>query len=210
MEPSPQRARLGFREAALSSFVFLKDMGFRLVECKTTFVRYESSEVFVNIYHGRASFELGVEIGSINEPSEKFTLQDIITWAGAEKAEGFGQHVMFQVSSRNGVNEFVPKLAHLVARYGAAFLKADASAYHSVRESRLRSAAEFEKNINLKNARRRADVAWHAKDYVQVVKLYSSLRQELSKVETKRLAYAERRVLSDEGMSSQPTTRPTD
>jgi hypothetical protein len=71
------------------------------------------------------AFELGVEIGRLKEPNSKLTLYDIVAWAGVEKAEGFGQHVAFQVSSREGVQEFVPKLAHLVQKYGAPFLKSD-------------------------------------------------------------------------------------
>jgi hypothetical protein len=112
--PGPERAKLEFREVVLSSFKFLGEFGFRPAQEKETFVRYESSEAFVNVYHGRVSFELGVEIGRLKEPAEKLTLYDIVAGAGAEKTEGFGQHTMFQVSSREGVQQFVPKLACLV------------------------------------------------------------------------------------------------
>src|SRR2546430_3685910 len=95
-EPSPDRARLRFRDCVLRDFQFLSEFGLRPVEEKTTFVRYESTNVFVNIYHGRASFELGVEVGRLAEPHEKVTLYDIVAWAHAQETEGFGQHVMFQ------------------------------------------------------------------------------------------------------------------
>ena len=201
-EPSPERAKLGFTDSVLSSFKFLGDLGLRLVEEKMTFVRYESSEVFVNVYHGRASFELGVEVGRLAEPDEKVTLYDIVAGAGADKAEGFGQHVMFQVSSREGVQEFVPKLAHLVQKYGTPFLKADASAYRAVHETRSRTAVEYEEQVNLRDVRKKVEAAWHAKDYTQVVELYGPVRKELSEVEAKRLAYAEQQVLSAEGVAS--------
>jgi len=110
-EPSPERAKLGFKDEVLSSFRFLNDARFSPVEQEMTLIRYESPEVFVTVYHGRASFELGVEIGRLKEPNNKLTLYDIIAWAGVEKAERFGQHVAFQVSSREGIQEFVPKLA---------------------------------------------------------------------------------------------------
>lgn len=206
-EPSPERATLGFREAVLSSFKFLNDVGLRPVKEEMTLVRYESSEVFVNVYHGRASFELGVEIGRLQEPAEKLTLYDIIAYAGAEKAEGFGQHVTFQVSSREGVQEFVPKLAHLVQKYGVPFLKADAGAYCAVHEARSRGAGEYEKQVNLRNVRRRAETAWHAKDYTQIVELYGPVREELTEVEAEKLAYAEKQVLSAEGVSSRSSAR---
>jgi hypothetical protein len=59
-----ERAGLGFREAAISAFAFLvEDFAFSCVQQQVTFIRYESNLVFVNVYHGRASFELNVEIG---------------------------------------------------------------------------------------------------------------------------------------------------
>ena len=67
-EPGPERAQFGFKDAVLSSFKFLGDFGLRRVEEKLTLVRYESSEVLLNVYHGRASYELGVEIGRLKEP----------------------------------------------------------------------------------------------------------------------------------------------
>src|SRR5438128_6558460 len=103
MEPGPERAKLGFQEAVLSSFTFLSEFGLRSVEQKVTFLRYESRHVFVNVYHGRASYELGVEVGRLKEPERKLHIFTIVHWAGAAKAEGFGQHVMFQVGTREGV-----------------------------------------------------------------------------------------------------------
>jgi cytosine/adenosine deaminase-related metal-dependent hydrolase len=163
--------------------------------------------VFVNVYHGRASFELGVEIGRLQEPTEKLTLYNIVAWSGAEKAEGFGQHVLFQVSSREGVQEFVPKLAHLIQKYGTPFLNADANAYCEVHEAKSRAAVEYAKQVNLRNVRKRAEVAWHAKDYTQIVDLYGPVREDLTEVETQKLAYAEKQILSAEGVSSTSPAR---
>jgi hypothetical protein len=207
-EPSPQRAKLGFKDAVLSSFTFLTELGLHPVDEKMTFVRYESSEVFVNVYHGRASFELGVEIGRLSEPDEeKLTIYDIVAWAGAERTEGFGQHVMFQVSSPEGVREFVPKLAHLVQEYATPFIKGDVTAYREALEARSRAAAEYVKQVNVKQARSKAEAAWQEKDYAQVVELYSRTRSDLSEVESKRLSYAEQQVLTAEGVGSRSSSR---
>ena len=206
-EPSPDRARLGFKEAALSSFKFLNDFSFHLAQEKTTLLRYESPKVFVNVYHGRASFELGIEVGRLIEPNEKVTLYDMVAWAGAEKTEGFGQHVMFQVSTPEGVKEFVPKLAHLLQKYGAPFLEAKDNAYHSIRELRSRAAIDYEKQVNLSNLRGKAEAAWRGKDYAQIVELYSSVREELTEVEAKKLTYAEQQVLATEGVASRLDSR---
>lgn len=207
-EPGPERARLGFKDTVLASFKFLSDLGLHLVEEKPTFVRYESSDVFVNVYHGRASFELGVEIGRLKQPDEaKLTIYDIVAWAGAEKAEGFGQHVMFQVSSSEGVQEFVSKLALLVKKYGTPFLKGDATAYQAALEARSRAAADYVKQMNLRDVHRKAEAAWQAKDYGQVVELYGPLRKDLTEVEAKKLAYAEQQVLAAEGVGSRSSRK---
>jgi|SRR5712671_315979 len=198
-EPSPERAKLGFRESVLSSFKFLNDAGFRPVEQEMTLVRYESPEVFVNVYHGRASFELGVEIGRLKEPNNKLTLYDIVAWAGVEKAEGFGHHVAFQVSSCEGVHEFVPKLAALVEKHAAPFLRGDRAAFDSAFEIQSERAKDYAKSVNLSDVRRRVETAWQAKDYAQVVDLYGPVRDDLTEVEAKRMAYAEQQVMSGEG-----------
>lgn len=207
IDPSPERAKLGFREAVLADFKFLGDLGFHPVQEEITLVRYESPTVFVNIYHGRASFELGVEIGGLGEPSEKVTLYDIVAWAGALNAEGFGQHVMFQVSSREGVQQFVPRLANLVRRYGMPFFKGDATAYTEVLEARSRAATVYERQVHLDDLRRKVEVAWNSKDFTRVVELYASMKSEITEVEAKRLAYAEKHVLAQDNISLRTSTK---
>jgi hypothetical protein len=202
MQPGPERAKLGFQEAVLSSFKFLGEFGLDPVEQEVTFIRYESPNVFVNVYHGRASFELGVEVGRLKEPEQKLHIFTIVHWAGAAKAEGFGQHVMFQVGTREGVQEFVPKLAALVKKYATPLLRGDEGAYRSVLEFRGRQYADEVKQDNLSIVRGKAEEAWHAKDYARVVELYTPVREELTEVEAKKLTYAEKQPLASESVGS--------
>lgn len=206
-EPGPERAQLGFKDVVLSSFKFLVDFGLRPMEEKVTLVRYESAGVFLNVYHGRASFELGVEIGRLKEPEAKLSIFDVVRWAGSEKAERFGQHVMFQVSSREGVQEFVPKLATLVKKYAIPFLRGDEDAYRTALESRAKQYADEVREGNLRVVRSKVDAAWQAKDYAQVVELYGPIREDLTKVEAKKLAYAEQHLLAAEGVGSRSSSR---
>ena len=53
--------------------------------------------------------------------------------------------------------------------------------------------------MNLSDVRRRVETAWQAKDYAQVVDLYGPVRDDLTEVEAKRMAYAEQQVMSAEG-----------
>lgn len=206
-EPGPERAALQFQETTLSSFRFLETMGFRPIQEEVTLLRYESSEMFMNVYRGRASYELNVEIGRLDEPNDKLYLGDIVASAGTEKAEGFGQHTVFQVSSREGVQEFVPKLAALVKKYAIPLLRGDREAFASAKRLQSSRGKELLKEINLKGIRSKAEAAWHAKDYAQVIELYDPVREDLTEVEAKKLTYAEQQVLTAEGVSSRSSRR---
>jgi hypothetical protein len=185
-----ERSKLAFTEAALINFAFLADLGFKQVKEDTTRVRFESSRVFVNVYHGRRSFELGIEMGRLNQPRDQVDLYNLVVWAGAEKIEGFGQHTVFQVITAEAVKEFVSRLAGLVKKYATPFLQGDDTAYQEARKLRALAWANFEKQVNLSDIREKAETAWHAKDYRQVRKLYGAMANDLSPVEVNRLNYA--------------------
>jgi hypothetical protein len=127
-DPGKHRSQLGFKDAVLSSFDFLRAYGLKPIKEEVTFVRYESNSVFVNVYHGRGSFEIGVEIGRLDRPV-KYGLGYIVAWAGKQawEAEGFGRGTMFQVSTCESVHNIVPKIAHLVKRYADPFLSGQAA-----------------------------------------------------------------------------------
>jgi hypothetical protein len=146
-------------------------------------------------------------IGRLKEPEKKLHIFTIVRWAGAERLEGFGKHVMFQVSSREGVHEFVPKLAELVRKYAVPFLHDDESTYRSALEFQAKGWSEYVKEVNLRSTRAKVEVAWHAKDYAQVVELYGSVRKDLTEVEAKKLTYAEKQVLAAESVGSRPSLR---
>ena len=200
-EPGADRWKLGFKETVVASFKFLHKYGFDCVRAEPTFVRYETKsgssgkQFFVNIYHGRGSYELGVEIGPCDSEKNTITLLEIVKSSGAEKAEGFGEHVTFQVSSRKGVQEFVPKLASLVKKYAVPFLQGDAEIYKLVLEERRLASARHRKEMELSVMREKAENSWHSKDYAQVVNLYEPFQEDLSQSEGMRLEYAKKQVI---------------
>ena len=77
-DPGKDRWQLVFKDAVLSNFGFLRAYGLKHVEEDVTFVRYESDAVFTNVYHGRGSFEIGVEIGRLDRP-EKYGLDYLVS-----------------------------------------------------------------------------------------------------------------------------------
>lgn len=199
-EPAPNRGELGFKEVVLKNFRFLHRYRFRCVRADSTLVRYETlwplsrKRLFVNVYHGRGSYEMGVEIGPSEQERETVRLPEMVRWAGASEVDELGQHIMFQTSSREGVQKLVPKMADIVRRYGAPFLRGERRAYSGILEKRRRSSLRSEREMALRRARDNADVAWHAKDFEQVVRLYQPFQEDLMESERMRLNYARKRV----------------
>jgi len=194
-DSGPDRERLRFEETVLASFDFLGSYGLKPKKKEPTFVRYESKKVFLNVYHGRSSFEIGLELGRRDRP-ERYGLGYIIASAGkaAWEAEGFGHGTMFQVSSREGVQQLVPKVAGLLKKYGEPFLRGDPEFYDELAKANERASSEYTRRQLVERTRKDADTAWAGKQYARVVDLYQPLREDLTEIETKRLAYAEKKV----------------
>ncbi len=196
-DPGKERWQLGFKDAVLSSFQFLRTYGLRPIEEDATFFRYRSKAVLVNVYHGRGSFEIGLEIGRRDQP-EKYGLDYIVSWAGQQawEAEGFGQRTMFQVSTREGVQNIVPKVAELVKKYGDPFLSGRADFYDELKKANEQASVAHEREQMLTRIRKDADAAWTAKDFGRVAELLRPIRADLTGIERRRLAYAEKRSRS--------------
>ena len=192
-EPGKDRWKLGFKEAVLANFVFLRSNAFKAVTEDVTLVRYESKAVFVNVYHGRGSYEIGVEIGRIDR-SQKYGLDYIVSWAGKDAwdAEGFGRSTMFQVSTKEGVENIVAKLARIVQKYGQPFLGGDTAFYDQLERANECASMKFQRDQVVGQIRKEAEAAWLAKDYVRVTELFQPVRDELTEIDRKKLEYAEK------------------
>lgn len=194
-EPGKDRWKLGFKEAVLANFEFLRSSGFKPVTEDVTLIRYESKAAFVIIYHGRGSFEIGAEIGRLDRP-QKYGLDYIVSWAGKEawEAEGFGRSTLFQVSNKEGVQNIVPKVARLVQKYGQPFLQGDAAFYDELERANERASVKFQREQIIGQIRKEAETAWAAKDFARVAELFQPLREELAEIDRKKLEYAEKRL----------------
>lgn len=194
--PSPDRNNLGFTDAVLSAFDFLiGKYNFRLVKAEPTFVRYESPNVFVNIYHGRSSYELGVEVGQMTKaPSQAeghFSIGDIIDLTGAQEKTDYA---FFQASNADKVKKYVPKLASLVEKYAGFALEGDTTVFRQLAAKVLEKSNKLIKEWNISDVREKADRAWREKNYAKVAELYAPIQEELTPAEAKKLAYAKKHL----------------
>lgn len=190
------RNQLGFKEEALNAFSFLlKDYGFHLVKEETTFLRYENDKVFVNIYHGRASFELGFEIGllpqSIMDSETKHSLLEIIELHNKQKDLDY---TFFQASTKDRVVEYIPKLSHLVKLYAKDALLGDASVFKKLGEIQLNKSNKYIKEMELRRTRQAVEKAWNVNNYSKVITLYETIKNYMTSSERKKFDYAVKKV----------------
>jgi hypothetical protein len=193
--PHPRREELGFPKAVIREFNFLEEKGFRSTQKNVTLVRYESERVFINVYHGRASYELNVEIGlrpaSAEERERPFSISEIIELISGQRE---GEFTPPQSNTPEGVRKFVSQLASMVEKYAEPALAGDCLFFDQLSMLRLEKSEAFLKELKLKAVRRAADAAWHEKDYASVIKLYEPLQENLTLAEMKKLSYARKHL----------------
>jgi hypothetical protein len=192
----PDRRQLGFSEAVKSSFAFVKRYGLKIVQEEVTLVRYQSDQVILNVYHGRGSYELGVEFQRAGFPGPKFGLYDVLKWAASTGKIGQIPTEGYQASSQESVQKLVVRMAELVKQYAVPLLQGDATAYLTVQDQQSQDAAEYTREAHLRGIRKQAEAAWQDKDYETLFGLYSGIQRDLTPSEFMRLQYAEKRMLA--------------
>jgi hypothetical protein len=193
---SPSRARLGFPQAVTAAFNFLvEDYSFRCVKRDHTFVRFESKATFINVYHGRSSFELNVEIGELKaceQDSEiAFTIGEILYSVKAPEADNYRP---YQVHTTDLINKFVNELADLVKKYAVPALTGDRFFFQEVAKDQADRSNEYLREMAHRRTRSEVEAAWRQKDFGRVVNLYNSILESLTPAEAKRLAYAKKKA----------------
>jgi hypothetical protein len=192
MQPEQERTSLGFADAVLSAFAFLiKDFSFRCVKRDVTFVRFESDTVFVNVYHGRASYELNVEIGESvigkQLPESPFTIGEILHTVIPTEALNYHP---YQVTTRESVQKFVHELARLVKEYATPALLGDHEFFQRVSKVQAQRSDNYLRGLHLNRTRTEVETAWRQRNYTRVIELYDSIKDDLTPTEAKKLEYA--------------------
>src|SRR5438045_7554154 len=72
------RSALRFAEEVKARFSFLEALGFHCVRSEATLVRFESPKVSINVYHGRHSFEIDLEIEPAQSPADAYSFASVL------------------------------------------------------------------------------------------------------------------------------------
>lgn len=190
-QPGPDRWRLGFKPAVLAAFGFLEEMGFRVVRAEDTFVRYESSAVFLNVYHGRGSYELGVEIDLVQRSAgaaEQWQGHDLLDLAGASPAtcEPHGWAATRPVV----VQKFVAELADRLKTVPHELLAGSSDAWAKIEAERAARICAATRLTATEAARDAAERARIAHDWAGVARAYAAITSDLTPLEQRRLHFA--------------------
>lgn len=176
----PKRSELGFTRAARTAFKFLEDdLGFHVARVEEpTFVRYESPNGFVNVYHSRGGYRVGAEIGRFirdhgKQIEDRVSLLEVAGAAGDEEA---AQSLDVPVESAAAVVNAVQEAARIVRRYGAGLLHGDEKAYSKIAEYRhWANERHAEEGARLWKMRQAAHSAWKQGDRKEAARLLRQL-----------------------------------
>ncbi|MGH8612187.1 MAG: hypothetical protein ACREYF_09145 [Gammaproteobacteria bacterium] len=157
-----------------------------------TFVRYESDKIFVNIYHGRSSYELGIEVGPLGSGVEidmGYSLSALIHLVAPEEAAAYRN---FVATTPKKVQIGVKLLSEKFQGYGWDLLWGDPDIFIKLKTQRAQLSERFAMEVLARQVRPKADAAFRSKDYGEAIRLYGSIRNQLTPVELKKLDYAQK------------------
>lgn len=187
------RERLEFNTAAKAAFEFLCNLGFTCLQDEPTLVRFESSWCRINIFHGRKSYEIGLEIEPINQNKDKQSYPLSVLLAALVPDE-YTRYKCYATHSKDGVLEGTQQLASLFKKCLASELFNQRDIFHILGEKSDEIVKKFSIEVRLEQMRRALEIAWRNKDFKKVVGLLLPLQEHLNDVESTKLEYAKKHM----------------
>lgn len=178
------RSHLKFPETVEDEFSFLKEYGFQIKQREQTFVKYESKDVFVNIFHGRVSYEIGLQVGLLSSGNVSgYGLRSVIGFTDPDIAK---KYRYYTTGTHDGVKRGVREIAKLLKTYGDKALRGDSVMFQWLNNYIEKYWAERK----AAQIRPKAEEAFRTKDYSKAADLYKSIEGCLTSAEEKKMKYA--------------------
>lgn len=182
------RRALRFDATVREEFGFLATQGFSELDGATpTFVAFSNGNVIVTVYHGRRSFEVGVEIAQVTA-SRGFPLGALIELQDGERSASFRK---FVARTPETVRRGLADAAALLAEFGAAALRGDSQVFAELLEQRHQKGRDLHLDGLASQLRPEAASAFRERRFADVVTLLGQIRSLLTPAELKKLDYAE-------------------
>jgi hypothetical protein len=187
--------KMAFPKAVSESFSFLSSRGFRQVWADPNSVRYESQHAYVTVFHEELSYEIDLEIGSIDQRSMCFPRSTIMLLFEPEKL-ALPDSRSYVAQTAEQISRGVSKLASQFAGYVNAGLFDDPKLFEHLRDVSDRRSRERAEEIELADVRQKLEAAWRERNYAEVVNLLEPMRAELTGSELKKLEFSRSQLRS--------------
>lgn len=178
-ELTAARKALGFTSLVLEEGEFLvKQFGFKCTKTLPTLVVFGHRRSQVTFFHGRSSYQLGVEFelrGSSTLEGEKLSLEDIVSFKGQA-----ANAATFQASSRTDLVAGIKRVMSLLKSYAIPLLKGDEAEFHEIVAHQHERSRQYTLSIKDRQVRVRAEAAWKAKRFEDVIAAYEDLEDRLT------------------------------
>jgi post-segregation antitoxin (ccd killing protein) len=189
-DKSKDRSLLGFAEEAKRCFIYLEEHEFKCVRTESTFVRWESSCLAVNVYHGRNSYEISLVIESKDDP-DSYSFSEILRLVDNEAAE---QYRAYASNTVEGVKDGLYQLATIFKKCVNAGIFTDNSLFSRLKLQRANFSEKYAIQIQLEQALKKSAEAWKEKNFEQFINILSPLQKHLGPVEQEKFIYARKRA----------------
>ena len=182
------------------NFLFLIELyNFKLTKVKKQeshciSARYQSEDVFVEIYYGAPSFELDFIFGR-EDIENHFTSQDLTLLSD----DDWSNYKLYSAHSYENLTACIPRLADLLKSLGRGCLLGNDTDYQKLISKKKRKQDTWYDDLKLVQAKEVALKAWKERDFAKVVESFSSVYGLLSPSEIKKLEYARKRILNRSG-----------
>jgi hypothetical protein len=183
----------GFQKMVIELFSWLEDYGFSLIEEKSTIVKYEGRFGYVNVYHGRSSYEVGIEIGPPGEEQKSnYSMSELIRLREYEKAKNYRNPI---ATSEQTMRTAIFAQAEKLMMYGQRVFKGESKVWQELKQQRQNWSKEYAMDIMQSQVRQEVENYFHKKDYKRVIELLSRIEGRLTSVELKKLEYAKKKII---------------
>jgi hypothetical protein len=186
-------SNLGFETVVRPAFDFLQsEFGFACRRSSATAVLYVSPDAEVEVTFDIRSYEIDVEVKQ-REAGRSFPLHRVIQLVSVTEAERWRT---VQASSPARVRKFVPQLADLLRKYGRSALVGDPKTFAKLAELEEYEAMRTTRDLQIRQARKLAEIEWKAKNYRKLVSILAPIQEELTASELAKFIYAKKKLES--------------
>jgi hypothetical protein len=186
-----RRTELNFLSTAKTVFSFLTEGNkYKIIRESDTYLKLKSGIGYIIVYHGRLSYEIGVEFSPIDaNEGELYTFEDLISLVDKQSASIYRRP---SASTPDDVKNILIEQSNLLKEYGSRVLEGDERIWTELKQVKESRVKKYWSDRNATQVRAKANQAFRESRYKDYVNLLQDQDFELTKSEKKKLAYAEK------------------